>query len=97
MWPGQWRTASLWLPSLDLVALGEPAVREDVAHARHAEPCGLRLEAFEDELVARIGAFDRDGRARFGRERFLELGGAARVVDVAVGQKDALGADAELR
>ena len=67
------------------VALIEPAVRRDVAHAGHTHAQPLRGEAIEQELVGLVRALDGDAA-----ELLLELGRAAGVIEVAMGEDDLL-------
>src|SRR5215470_4228081 len=67
----------------DAVAFGQPMVGGDVTCL--AEPVGAPLlgEAVEQELVGPMWALDR-----YAPQLLLRFGGAAGVVDVAVGQDD---------
>src|SRR6266446_6842436 len=71
----------------DPIALIEPAVRREIAHARDAEPRAAGHHIVEQEFVGDVGAFDRH------LQRVAQLGGAANMVDVAVGQPDLLDPD----
>jgi hypothetical protein len=82
----------------DLVALVEPAVGQHVPRAaRQAVGAPLLGQALEEKAITLVRALDRHrGAARPRLERLLEVGGAAGVVDMAVGEQDLLGPDAEL-
>jgi len=66
----------------DLIAFIEPAVRREIAHAGHAEPRAAGYHIVEQELVGDVRAFDRHF------QRVAQLGGAADMVDMTVGQPD---------
>jgi len=76
---------------LELVALGKEAVGADVAGVLDAEARACGFEVVEEEGVALVGAFEGDAG-----QRVAEGGGAAGVVDVAVGEQDALDRELEL-
>ena len=70
------------LADRDLVAFVEPAVRREIAHAGHAEARAARHHIVEQELVGDMRALDRH------LQRVAQFGGAADMVDMAMGQPD---------
>src|SRR6185503_3327495 len=74
----------------DRLAFDQPAIGFDVARVRDAEARTLSLEAREQEGVALVGSLDRDG------ERLGKFGRAARMIEVAVRQKNSFRGDLEL-
>src|SRR4051794_3260706 len=78
------------LADRDRVALVEPAVRRNVSRLDHAVLAPALDELIEQELVVPVRALDRHA------EPLLELGRAAGVIDMAMGQKNLLGRDAGL-
>ena len=75
------------LADRDPIALIEPAVRRKIAHACDAESRAAGHHIVEQEFVGDVRAFDRH------LQRVAQFGGAADMVDVAVGQPDFLDAD----
>src|ERR1700730_4337185 len=78
------------LADRDPVALMKPAVRRKIAHACHAKPRAAHHYIVEQEFVGHVRAFDRH------LERVAQLGGAADMIDMAVGQPDLLHSDVRL-
>jgi len=74
----------------NLVALVEPAVRREIAHAGHAEPRAARYDIVEQELVGDVRADDLD------LQRVAQIGGAADMIDVTMGEPDLFHGDARL-
>ena len=74
----------------DLVAFVEPAVGPEIAHPGHAESLAAGYDVVEQILVGDVRALDLD------LQRVTQLGGAADVVDMAMGQPDLLDRDAGL-
>jgi hypothetical protein len=74
----------------DLIAFVEPAVGPEIAHARHAETLATRDDIVEQVFVGDMRAFDLH------LQRVAQIGGAADMVDMAVGEPDLLDRDAGL-
>ena len=66
----------------DRLAFDEPARRRDVARVGDAEALRPRFEIREQEGVALVRPLDRQ------RQGLAQLGGAARMIDMAVRQQD---------
>src|SRR3984893_5503360 len=71
-------------------ALLEPAVRREIAHAGHAEPRAARHHIIEQELVGDVRADDVN------LQRVPQLGGAADMIDMTMGEPDLFDGDAGL-
>ena len=69
---------------LDLVAFVEPAVGREIAHPGHAEAGAARHHIVQQELVRDMRALDRY------TQHLAQFGGAADMVDMAMGQPDLL-------
>src|SRR3984893_4517521 len=63
-------------------ALLEPAVRREIAHAGHATPRPARTHIVEQELVGDVRADDVN------LQRVPQLGGAADMIDMTMGEPD---------
>ena len=74
----------------DLIALVEPAVGAEIAHAGHAETLAARDDIVEQVFVGDMRAFDLH------LQRVAQIGGAADMVDMAVREPDLLDRDAGL-
>ena len=74
----------------DLIALVEPAVGPEIAHAGHAEALAAAHDIVEQVLVGDVRAFDSD------LQRVAQFRGAADMVDMAVGEPDLLDRDGGL-
>ncbi len=74
---------------LEAVAFGEEPVGANIAGAGDAEALALGLQLIEQEGVARVRAFERDG------ERLAQLVGATGVIDMPVGEQDPFDGQAE--
>ena len=81
-WPGQCRMSKVKLTDRNLIAFGEPAVRCEIAHAGHAEARAARHHIVEQELVVDVRTHDLD------LQRVAQIGGAADMIDMAMGQPD---------
>ena len=69
------------------VALIEPAIRREIAHAGHAEPRAAGDDVVEQMFIGDVRAFDRY------LQRVAQFSGAADMVDMAVGQPDLFDVD----
>src|ERR1700674_1051968 len=83
------------LADLYLIALVEPAFRRDVARTGHPEGAAALGQAFEQKPVGAVRPLDRHVTTR--AETLLELGGAAGVIDMTMGEPDLIDAHTGLR
>src|SRR5882757_1196340 len=74
----------------DLIALIEPAIGPEIAHAGHAETFAAADDVLEQIFVGNVRALD------FDLQRIAQLGGAADMVDMAMRQPDLFDGDAGL-
>src|ERR1700684_1401327 len=75
------------LANRDLVTLAEPAIRREIAHAGHAETGAACDHIVAQMLVLNMRSLDRH------LEPIAQLGGAADMIDMAMGQPDFLDID----
>jgi hypothetical protein len=73
-----------------LLSLVEPAIRREIAHPGHAEARAAGHDIVEQEFVGEMRALDRH------LQRVAQLGRAADMVDMAVGQPDLFHGDVGL-
>src|SRR3954464_11774869 len=74
----------------DLIALVEPAVGSEIAHIGHAKTFAATHDIIEQIFVSDMRAFDLH------LQGVAQLGGAADMIDMAVGEPDFLNRDAGL-
>ena len=77
-------------PIRDLIAFVEPAVGPEIAHPGHAEALAAAHDIVEQVFVGDVRALDLH------LQRVAQIGGAADMVDMAVGEPDLLDRDAGL-
>src|SRR5882724_8242188 len=80
--PGAVQDVEGQIADRDLVALVEPAVGSEIAHACYAEALAARDDIIEQIFVGDVRPFDLH------TQRVAQLGSTSDMVDMAVGQPD---------